>query len=98
MALSLLFLRSLSTTNCSRLGQRGDLGQIGLRFAQRDDQLSDLQDGTTKLVAIVIKDGRSLRLAPQSLEAQDCHGAGETLILKADEAINELIPLIQANG
>ena len=81
-----------------RLGQRGDLGQIGLRFAQRDDQLSDLQDGTTKLVAIVLKDGRSLRLAPQSLEAQDCHGAGETLILKADEAINELIPLIQANG
>ncbi|MEI6359989.1 MAG: DNA gyrase C-terminal beta-propeller domain-containing protein, partial [Synechococcus sp. ELA619] len=81
-----------------RLAQRGDLGQIGLRFGQRDDQLSDLQDGTSKLVAIVLKEGRSLRLATQSLEAQDCSGAGETLTLKADEAINELIPLLQNNA
>ena len=81
-----------------RLAQRGDLGQIGLRFGQRDDQLSDLQDGTYKLVAIVLKEGRSLRLATQSLEAQDCSGAGETLPLKADEAINELIPLLQSNA
>jgi DNA gyrase subunit A len=81
-----------------RLGQRGDLGQIGLGFGQRDDQLSDLQDGDSKLVAIVLKDGRSIRLATQSLEAQDCSGTGITLDLKADEAINELIPLLQTNS
>jgi DNA gyrase subunit A len=81
-----------------RLGQRGDLGQIGLRFSQRDDQLSDLQDSASKLVAIVLKDGRSVRLATDSLEAQDCSGAGETFALKSDEAINELIPLIQAKA
>jgi DNA gyrase subunit A len=81
-----------------RPGQRGDLGQIGLGFAQRDDQLSDLQDGASKLVAIMLKEGRSLRLATQSLEAQDCSGSGETLSLKTDEEINELIPLIQTNG
>ena len=81
-----------------RPGQRGDLGQIGLGFAQRDDQLSDLQDGASTLVAVVLKEGRSLRLATQSLEAQDCSGSGETLSLKTDEEINELIPLIQTNA
>ena len=81
-----------------RLGQRGDLGQIGLRFTHRDDQLSDLQDSSNKLVAIVLKDGRSVRLATDSLEAQDCSGAGETLSLKADESINALIPLIQTKA
>jgi DNA gyrase subunit A len=81
-----------------RLGQRGDLGQIGLGFSQRDDQLSDLQEGAAKLVAIVLKEGRSLRLATQSLEAQECSGSGETLTLKSDEEISELIPLIQSKS
>ena len=49
-------------------------------------------------MAVVLKEGRSLRLATQSLEAQDCSGSGETLNLKTDEEINELIPLIQTNA
>ena len=74
--------------------QRGDLGQIGLRFEQRGDRLVDLCDGSSRLVSTVVSDSRSLRLQPQQLEPQDGSGTGLQITLKPDEAIQRLIPLI----
>ena len=73
--------------------QRGDLGQIGLRFEQREDQLIDLRPGNAHLVAGLLSDGRSLRLATAALIAEDPGGSGMALPLTASDRLNALIPL-----
>ena len=73
--------------------QRGDLGQIGLRFEQREDQLIDLRPGNADLVAGLLSDGRSLRLATAALIAEDPGGSGMALPLTASDRLNALIPL-----
>ena len=78
-----------------RLCQRGDLGQIGLRFVQRADQLVDLCSGSTDLVSARISDTRNLRLATAALEADDVAATGTLLPLGANDEIQELIPLLQ---
>jgi len=52
-----------------RLCQRGDLGQIGLRFQERGDQVVDLRPAAVPLLAALLSDGRSLRLKPEELPA-----------------------------
>jgi len=47
--------------------QRGDIGQIGVRFEQRGDQLVDLCNGNTPLLGALLADGRSLRLVMNRL-------------------------------
>ncbi|MEB3271899.1 MAG: DNA gyrase subunit A, partial [Synechococcus sp.] len=76
--------------------QRGDLGQIGLRFLQRQDQLIDLRDDRSAIVGICLEggDGRSLRLAVSSLSPEDCAGSGLSLLLRPGEQLRELVPLI----
>jgi DNA gyrase subunit A len=79
-----------------RLCQRGDLGQIGLRFLQRDDQLVDLQSGEASLVGVTLAgvSGRSLRLQVDQLSPEDAAGSGTALILKPGDAVQELVPLL----
>ena len=74
--------------------QRGDIGQIGLRFSERGDQLVDLCDGTQPLLAGVLSDGRSLRLDSSELTAEDDSGAGQLLGLGSTEQLSELVPLL----
>ena len=76
-----------------RLCQRGDLGQIGLRFARRADQLVDLCSGSSDLVSVRISDTRNLRLATAALEAEDAAATGTQLPLGTNDEIQELIPL-----
>ncbi|MFM7548225.1 MAG: DNA topoisomerase (ATP-hydrolyzing) subunit A [Cyanobacteriota bacterium] len=78
-----------------RLCQRGDLGQIGLRFELRGDQLVDLCSGCADLVAVRISDTRNLRLATTKLEPTDRAGRGTLLPLGAGDEIQELIPLLR---
>jgi DNA gyrase subunit A len=73
--------------------QRGDLGQIGLRFEQREDQLIDLRPGSADLVAGLLSDGRSLRLATAALIAEDPGGSGMALPLNPSDRLNALVPL-----
>jgi DNA gyrase subunit A len=79
-----------------RLCQRGDLGQIGLRFLQRGDQLVDLQGGEASLVGVTLAGvaGRSLRLRVDQLSPEDAAGSGTTLSLKPGDAVQELVPLL----
>jgi DNA gyrase subunit A len=72
--------------------QRGDMGQIGLRFNHRDDALVALSAATT-LVAVSLGTNRSLRLQPASLEIQDCGGSGLQLELASNQEVQDLIPL-----
>jgi DNA gyrase subunit A len=72
--------------------QRGDMGQIGLRFNHRDDALVALSAATT-LVAVSLGTNRSLRLKPASLEIQDCGGSGLQLELASHQEVQDLIPL-----
>ena len=80
--------------NSLRRCQRGDLGQIGVRFAQRGDQLIDLREDNSPVVAAVLSDGRSLRLDTAELEAEDDTGSGQPLGLGGNEAVAELVPLL----
>jgi DNA gyrase subunit A len=79
-----------------RLCQRGDLGQIGLRFLQRGDHLVDLQSGESSLVGVTLTGvtGRSLRLRVDQLGAEDAMGTGTCLGLKPGDAVMELVPLL----
>ena len=72
--------------------QRGDLGEIGLRFNERSDQLVDLRT-TTAVVAITTNRG-SLRVQTSCLDVEDGRGAGSQLELPNGQAVQELIPLI----
>ncbi len=80
-----------------RACQRGDLGQIGLRFNQRDDVLVALCSGAAPLVAALVDNGRSLRLNPASLELQTTSATGLQLELAGQRTITRLVPL-QAAG
>jgi len=70
--------------------QRGDIGQIGIRFEQRSDELVDLCNGNTPLLGALLADGRNLRLDPHELNANDLN----TLKLGAKDQLLELIPLL----
>jgi DNA gyrase subunit A len=73
--------------------ERGDLGQIGLRFERREDALVDLQ-ASAAVVAATVSGGRSFRLRLEELERQDSLGAGRSFPLKPGETIQELVPLL----
>ncbi|MCX5947027.1 MAG: topoisomerase IV, partial [Cyanobacteria bacterium] len=79
-----------------RPSERGDLGQIGLRFLERDDDLVDLCEdrGSVVGVRLVNGEGRSLRLRVGDLETEDCTGTGQLQSLPKDDAIQQLVPLI----
>jgi DNA gyrase subunit A len=49
--------------------KRGDIGQIGIRFDQRDDELIDLHEGQCSIFAAILCDGRSQRIETKSLSA-----------------------------
>jgi DNA gyrase subunit A len=71
--------------------QRGDIGQIGVRFEQRGDQLVDLCSGTAELLGALLADGRSLRLDANELLAAE--GGILSLGLGAKEQLSALVPL-----
>jgi DNA gyrase subunit A len=73
--------------------QRGDIGQIGVRFEQRGDQLVDLCGGQPLLGAL-LADGRSLRLEANNLNADEDAAGGQALGLGAKDQLLELIPLL----
>ncbi len=77
-----------------RWRQRGDIGQIGLRFSERGDQLVDLGDGTQPLLAGLLSDGRTLRLDTAELQAEDDTGSGQEQGTGGNEAVTELMPLL----
>jgi DNA gyrase subunit A len=80
--------------NSLRHCQRGDLGQIGVRFAQRGDQLIDLREDDSAVVAVVLSDGRSLRLTSAERAAQDVTGSGTNIDSNSNELVTELVPLL----
>jgi DNA gyrase subunit A len=82
------------TVNSLRRCQRGDIGQIGVRFSERGDQLIDLQEARSNVLAAVLSDGRSLRLDIAELQAEDDTGSGQPLGLGGHEAVAELVPLL----
>jgi DNA gyrase subunit A len=77
--------------------QRGDMGQIGLRFNHRDDTLVALS-AATSLVAVVLGNNRSLRLQPGDLELQDSSGTGLQLELAGHQELQTLVPLQLGDG
>lgn len=78
-----------------RLCRRGDLGQIGLHFSQRHDELADLCNAEAPLVAALLSSGRTARLQPAGLESQDAGGSGVSLNLAEREELQALVPLIR---
>jgi DNA gyrase subunit A len=79
-----------------RLGQRGDLGQIGLRLRDRSDRLVDLCAADSPLIGVRLmgSESRSLRLQAATLARQDLAGEGQDLPLDNGDAIRELVPLL----
>ena len=86
-------LKRLAVSGLRRC-QRGDLGQIGLRFEERSDSLVDLSGGDCPLLGIRLEgSGRSLRLAGTSIPAEEGTASGQQLPLAAAERLRELVPL-----
>jgi len=73
--------------------QRGDLGQIGLRFQERGDQLVDLVPGDVPLLAALLNDGRSLRLTTAELPVAASSEQGWLCDVGGTAEIRELVPL-----
>ncbi|MCP9775553.1 DNA topoisomerase (ATP-hydrolyzing) subunit A [Cyanobium sp. WAJ14-Wanaka] len=86
-------IKRLNLDDC-RICQRGDLGQIGLRFEQRGDQLVDLCGASFGLISAVVSETRNIRLKPDEIEAQDTAGSGDNMGLKAGEHLQRLVPLL----
>ena len=84
-------LKKLAVSNL-RLCQRGDLGEIALRFSNRNDQLVDLRACDVELVAVETQTG-SIRLQTDSLLAEDSRGTGLNLELPKTEKVTRLLPL-----
>ena len=76
--------------------QRGDIGQIGLRFLDRGDELLDLQAVQGKVIGVTLADGRNLRLGIDALENEDVSGTGTQLALPNQEQLKALVPLISS--
>ena len=74
--------------------QRGDLGQIGLRFQERGDQVVDLRPAAVPLLAALLSDGRSLRLKPDELPAAVSSEQGWLCDLGPGSSLGELVPLL----
>ncbi|MEB3349567.1 MAG: DNA topoisomerase (ATP-hydrolyzing) [Cyanobacteriota bacterium] len=80
-----------------RICQRGDLGQIGFRFTQRDDELVSLCGVNTTSVAALVGEQASLRLQPGELDIETAEASGLQLDLGADaNALRALVPLQQS--
>ena len=79
-----------------RLCQRGDLGQIGLRFLDRSDELVDLQGPGPSVMGVVLAGGNglSLRLKLAAVPLQDTSGSGLSLGLATGQQVQELVPLL----
>jgi DNA gyrase subunit A len=79
-----------------RLCQRGDLGQIGLRFLQRADQLVDLRAAEGSVVGLRLsgREGRHLRWSVAQLPREDGATPGIQVPLRAGESVGELVPLL----
>ncbi len=79
-----------------RLCQRGDLGQIGLRLADRSDRLVDLCGDGSPLIGVRLagSEARSLRLQLADLPQKDAAAEGQDLPLASGDAVRELVPLI----
>ncbi|MCE2835888.1 MAG: DNA topoisomerase 4 subunit A [Cyanobium sp. 49614_E6] len=79
-----------------RLCQRGDLGQIGLRFLDRSDELVDLQGPGPSVIGVVLAggNGRSLRLKLAAVPLEDTSGSGLNLGLATGQQVQELVPLL----
>jgi DNA gyrase subunit A len=79
-----------------RLCQRGDLGQIGLRFLQRTDQLVDLRAAEGLVVGARLsgREGRHLRWSVTQLASEDGTTTGLQLPLRPGEEVVELLPLV----
>jgi DNA gyrase subunit A len=78
-----------------RLCQRGDLGQIGLRFLERDDRVVDLQGDSSAVIGVALAGSppRNLRLLTADLPSEDAGGSGLDLNLPSGTTIEALIPL-----
>ena len=75
--------------------QRGDIGQIGLRFLERDDRVVDLQGDSSAVIGVALAGSppRNLRLLTANLPSEDASGSGLDLNLPSGTTIDALIPL-----
>ena len=75
--------------------QRGDIGQIGLRFLERDDRVVDLQGDNSAVIGVALAGSppRNLRLLTANLASEDASGSGLDLNLPSGTTIDALIPL-----
>jgi DNA gyrase subunit A len=78
-----------------RLCQRGDLGQIGLRFLDRGDRLVDLQGDGCAVLAVQLSGApsRSRRLLSADLVVEGPGEPGLDLELPRGSTVLSLIPL-----
>ena len=75
--------------------QRGELGQIGLRFLDRSDALVDLQVCGPATLGVVLSPTRSFRLHPATLSPQNPDEPGELpQPLAPADRVQALVPLI----
>jgi DNA gyrase subunit A len=80
------------TLGTLRQCKRGDIGQIGIHFNNRYDELIDLLEAQSSILSFVLKDGRSLRISLDN-NLKNLEGADEEINLNLDQEFSA-VPLV----
>jgi len=73
--------------------ERGNIGQIGMHLKQPKDDLVNICDSKSKIIAIQLDDGRGMRLSKAWLETVQNDTRGRELELGPNRKIIDLVPI-----
>jgi DNA gyrase subunit A len=79
--------------NALRPCLRGDLGQIGIRFNQRDDHLLVIHEDQAQILGLILEDGRNLRCSITNIPIEQDPGSPGEPILDQNEKLMDLTPV-----
>ena len=79
--------------NALRLCLRGDLGQIGIRFNDREDYLLVIHEDKASLLGLILNNGQNLRYETTNIQIETDPGSAGSLAFSQNEQLTALVPL-----
>jgi DNA gyrase subunit A len=79
--------------NALRLCLRGDLGQIGIRFNDREDYLLVIHEDKASLLGLILTNGQNLRYETTNIPIETDPGSAGSLAFSQNGQLTALVPL-----
>ncbi len=79
--------------NALRLCLRGDLGQIGIRFNDREDDLLVIHEDKASLLSLILTNGQNLRYETTNIPIETDPGSAGSLAFSQNGQLTALVPL-----